>query len=91
MIMVTSPFYWYHAVTLTLTFDLSQGQICCRAGDHNSSNLLVSLTRGHIQFSQFFKFGKCNLHYVKNDVITKAHIFEMALSKEQYTEILKLE
>ena len=24
MIIVTSPFYWYHAVTLT--FDLSQGQ-----------------------------------------------------------------
>ena len=39
MILVTSPFYWYHAVTLT--FDLLQGQICCRAGDHNSSNLLV--------------------------------------------------
>ena len=36
MIIVTSPFYWYHAVTLT--FDLSQGQIWCRAGDHNSSN-----------------------------------------------------
>ena len=40
--IVTSPFYWYHAVTLT--FDLSQGQICCRAGDHNSSNLLVTVT-----------------------------------------------
>ena len=39
MILVTSPFYWYHAVTLT--FDLLQGQICCR-GDHNSSSLLVS-------------------------------------------------
>ena len=39
MILVTSPFHWYHAVTLT--FDLLQGQICCRAGDHNSSNLLV--------------------------------------------------
>ena len=42
MILVTSPFYWYHAVTLT--FDLLQGQMCCRAGDHNSSNLLVSFT-----------------------------------------------
>ena len=42
MILVTSPFYWYHVVTLTLTFDLLQGQICCRAGDHNSSNLLVA-------------------------------------------------
>ena len=39
MILVTSPFYWYHAVTLT--FDLLQGQICCRAWDHNSWNLLV--------------------------------------------------
>ena len=39
MILVTSPFQWYHAVALT--FDLLQGQICCRAGDHNSSNLLV--------------------------------------------------
>ena len=26
-----------------------------------------------------------------NDVIIKAHIFEMALSKEKYTEILKLD
>ena len=40
MILVTSPFYWYHAVTLTLTFYLLQGQIC-RARDHDSSNLLV--------------------------------------------------
>ena len=31
MILVTSPFYWYHA--MTLTFYLLQGQICCRAGD----------------------------------------------------------
>ena len=28
-------------MTLALNFDLLQGQICCRAGDHNSSNLLV--------------------------------------------------
>ena len=41
MILVTSPFNWLHAVTLTFTFDLFQGQICCRAGDHNSPNLLV--------------------------------------------------
>ena len=41
MILVTSHFYWYHVVTLTSTFDLLQGQSCCRAGDHNSSNLLV--------------------------------------------------
>ena len=39
MILVTSPFNWYHAVTLT--FDLLQGQSCCRARDHNSLNLLV--------------------------------------------------
>ena len=38
---VTRPFRWYHFVTLTVTFDLLQGQICCRAGDHNSLNLLV--------------------------------------------------
>ena len=31
MILVTSPFNWHHAVTLT--FDLPQGQICCRTGD----------------------------------------------------------
>ena len=39
MVIVTNPFYWYHAVTLT--FNLCQGQICCRAGDHNSSDLLI--------------------------------------------------
>ena len=39
--LVTRPFRWYHVVTLTVTFDLLQGQICCRAGDHNSLNLLV--------------------------------------------------
>ena len=32
MILVTSPFNWQHAVTLTLTFDLLQGQSFCRAG-----------------------------------------------------------
>ena len=26
-------------------------------------------------------------NYIKNDVISKAHIFEMTLSKEQYKEI----
>ena len=39
MVLVTSLFKWGHAVTLT--FDLLQGQSCCRAGDHNSPNLLV--------------------------------------------------
>ena len=42
-------------------------------------------------FWQYLKFGKCNLHYVKNDVIIIAHIFEMALLKEQYTKIFKLD
>ena len=32
MILVTSPFFWYHVVTLTITFYLLQGQICCQAG-----------------------------------------------------------
>ena len=41
VLLVTRPFRWYHVVTLTVTFDLLQGQICCRAGDHNSLNLLV--------------------------------------------------
>ena len=39
--VVTRTFRWYHVVTLIVTFDLLQGQICCRAGDHNSLNLLV--------------------------------------------------
>ena len=41
--LVTRPFRWYHIVTLTVTFDILQGQICCRAGNHNSLNLLVKL------------------------------------------------
>ena len=43
MIFVTSPFKWHHAMALTFTLDLFQGQICCRAGDHNSPNLLLTL------------------------------------------------
>ena len=39
--IVTLPFWWYHVVTVTVTFDLLQAQICCRAGGHNSLNLLV--------------------------------------------------
>ena len=39
MILVTSPLNWHHAVTLT--FDLLQSQSSCRAGDHNSPNMLV--------------------------------------------------
>ena len=40
MILVSNPFNWHHAVTLT--FDILQGQSCCRAGDHDSPNLLVA-------------------------------------------------
>ena len=51
---VTRPFRWYHVVTLTVTFDLLQGQICCRAGDHNSLNLLVviKLSQIYAHFSE---------------------------------------
>ena len=42
MIIVTNAFYRYHAVTLVLTFDLLQGQICWRAGNHNFLYLLVT-------------------------------------------------
>ena len=56
MIRVTSPLYWYHAVILTLSFDLLQGQSCCRAGDHNSPNLLVLL---------FFSFKKVS-YFISN-------------------------
>ena len=41
MILVTGPFNWHHIVTLT--FDLLQGQICCRAGDHNSPKFACSI------------------------------------------------
>ena len=36
-----------NVVTLTVTFDLLQGQICCRAGDYNSLNLLVGFDLQH--------------------------------------------
>ena len=52
MILVTSPFYGYHEVTLTLTSDLLQGQICYPAGGHNSSNLLVYITILPLEFTQ---------------------------------------
>ena len=42
---VTRPFWWYQVVTLTVTFDLLQGQICCQAGNHNSLNLLVMMLK----------------------------------------------
>ena len=44
MIIVTSPFYWYHA--LTLTFDPSQGEICCQAGGPQ-----------FFEFACYFKFS----------------------------------
>ena len=53
--LVTRPFRWYHVVTLTVTFDLLQGQICCRAGDHNSLNLLVLV---HYKIHAFIPFMK---------------------------------
>ena len=49
--IVTLPFWWYHVLTLTMTFDLLQGQICCRAGDHNSLNLLVCSITKYINVS----------------------------------------
>ena len=45
-------------MTLTVTFDLLQGQICCRAGDHNSLNLLV--------FSKFVFGRRCTSLIVTN-------------------------
>ena len=53
---VLLPFSWYHVVTLTVTFDLLQGQICCRAGDHNSLNLLVLTSSCHY----CFVYANCN-------------------------------
>ena len=38
---VTRPFRWYHVVTLTVTFDLLQGQICWRAGGPQFSEFLI--------------------------------------------------
>ena len=53
MILVRRPFKWHHA--MTLTFDLLLGQLCCRAEDHNSLNLLVLLRHhpfwGYISFT----------------------------------------
>ena len=57
MILGSSPFNWHHAVTLTLTFDLLQGQSCCRAGDHNSPNLLVRNFVPLTYKMQYLKFG----------------------------------
>ena len=60
MIIVTSPFYLYHVVTLT--FDLSQGQMCCRAGDHYSLNLLFGIT---VNFCEVPIFVEVAIHEFK--------------------------
>ena len=49
------PFLLVPYCDLTLTFDLSQGQICCRAGDHNSSNLLVDFVTLSLMFDLILK------------------------------------
>ena len=55
MILVTSPFYWYHVVALT--FDILQGKICCRMGDLNDWIAPIayagSWSRSHV--STFYK------------------------------------
>ena len=66
MILVKSTFYCHHA--LTLTIDLLQGQIRWRAGDHNSSNFLVSyydLRYTLIYSSSAFKTP--NQHYFRSE------------------------
>ena len=61
MFLVTSPFDWHHA--LTLTFDLIQGQICCSTGDHNSPKLLVPLfTNFNIFTSPLFLLARLHVH-----------------------------
>ena len=62
--LVTRPFRWYHVVTLTVTFDLLQGQICCRAGDHSSLNLLV-----------LYKFYII-LSYIQRDIRVVSELFD---------------
>ena len=84
MIIVTSSFYWYHAVTLT--FDLSQGQICCRAGDHNSSTLLVWIS---IQFTKIFikeilQCCKFTPKYHKRSSEIKAFVWKWTLMKKLF-------
>ena len=60
MVLVTSPFNWHQSVTLT--FDLFQGQICCRAGDHNSPILLVLAIFPSVKFfGQAFSFFYCSI------------------------------
>ena len=59
---VTRPFRWYHVVTLTVTFDLLKGQICCRAGDHNSLNLLVAFEVQYIRYSHQTCISVCETH-----------------------------
>ena len=57
MILVTSPFYWYQA--LTLTFDLLQGQICCWAGDHNSSIFSAPEPKAQVHYCDHASSVRC--------------------------------
>ena len=54
MILMTSPFNWNLAWTLTLTFDILQGQIFCHMWDHNSPNLLVHCNFYHTALVHIF-------------------------------------
>ena len=62
MILVTSSFYWYYVVTLTL--NLPQGQICCRARDHSSLNLLILSCMTLVQCYKSVQRGLTRLDYL---------------------------
>ena len=78
MIIVTSPFYWYHAVTLT--FDLSQGQIWCRAGTtilrifiFTYTTKRLSIIEVHVKKGQlgapFSVFIRLNFCHLQQDIL----------------------
>ena len=73
MILVTSPFNWHHAMTLTLTFGLLQGQSCCRVGDHNSPNLLVYFV---------LQFCWCDLNIRQIDIVWDIHLLSTCMLTE---------
>ena len=59
----------FHAVTLT--FDLFQDQICCRAGDHNSPNFLVSSIFNFENVEDARLFDQCiefNINITQKDI-----------------------
>ena len=56
MILVRSPFKWRHVVTLTLTFDLLQGQSCCRAGDSKLQTFHSLVATIHLRRPMAFLF-----------------------------------